>query len=165
MNQIDLIEQPPVPVDVRDKWQTPVDLFALLDSRYHFIIDLAASRENAKCERCFTEEDDCTVMSWPRSDEGWCFLNPPFSQMALFMAKVHDEHRLGSNVVVVMPGHRHEQGWFHRYVLPVASKVMVPFGRIAYYNPDGVKKSSPEFPSFVVEYNVKCNARLVMEML
>lgn len=161
--QLGLIDLPPPPVDVRDTWTTPRPLYARLDSEFHFVIDLAASKENALCAWYFTAEDDALTKAWPR--EGWCFLNPPFSQLPAFLEKTCCEARQGSSIVTVIPGHRHEQRWFHRYVIPVADEILVPRGRVSYGAPDGVPSSSPSFPSLVVVYRPRCAGRLTVRSL
>jgi hypothetical protein len=37
-----------------DEWSTPQPLFDLLNSEFHFTLDVCATEKNAKCERYFT---------------------------------------------------------------------------------------------------------------
>lgn len=136
----------------RDSWQTPDSLYRPLHHEFGFIIDLAASARNAKCDRFFTAEDNALVQEWPRIDEGWCWLNPPFTLIEQFCARVVEQRLRGSGVVVCAPGHRHEQDWFHRYVIGHADECRVPHGRVAYASTDGVVQSGPSFPSMVLVY-------------
>lgn len=62
-----------------DLWATPPDFFAQLNSYFHFTLDAAASPNNAKCERYFTEADNAFLQGWPESDMIW--LNPPYSNL------------------------------------------------------------------------------------
>lgn len=39
-------------------WETPQKLFDELDAEFHFTLDVAASDENHKCARYFTQSDD-----------------------------------------------------------------------------------------------------------
>ena len=48
----------------KQDWETPQDFFDRLNWKYHFTLDAAASPENAKCERFFTEEDDGISKNW-----------------------------------------------------------------------------------------------------
>ena len=39
-----------------EMWTTPQDFFDKLDAEFHFTLDAAATKENAKCPDYFTEE-------------------------------------------------------------------------------------------------------------
>ena len=58
----------------KDDWETPQDLFDKLNAEFNFDIDVCASKENAKCERYYSEEDDALSKEW----KGYCFMNPPY---------------------------------------------------------------------------------------
>lgn len=47
-----------------DEWETPQDLFDKLDAKYHFTLDVAASAENAKCEKYYDKSDNGLVQKW-----------------------------------------------------------------------------------------------------
>lgn len=140
--------------DTRDSWGTDPMLYRKLDSEFHFVLDLAASAGNAKADAFITEEQDALSIAWHLLDaDGSMFLNPPFSRMAIFMQKVSLEIDLCKHpIVVVSPGHRHEQQWFHDFVIGRAAEVRCPKGRINYVNPPGIKGDSARFPSFVYVY-------------
>ena len=45
-------------------WETPRALFEQLDAEFHFTLDAAASDENHKCGRYFTEKEDGLRQNW-----------------------------------------------------------------------------------------------------
>lgn len=139
--------------DARDCWRTPRDLFAALDARFNFVCDLAASADNALCSSYYSATADALTQDWPRV--GWLWLNPPFSRLPEFMAKTHEQVAHGCCVVAITPGHRHEQDWFHRHVVGVASTIALPRGRVEYVPAPGIESSSPAFPSMVLIYDGK----------
>lgn len=47
-----------------EKWETPQDFFDALDKEFHFTLDVAASEDNAKCRRYFTEKEDGLLQLW-----------------------------------------------------------------------------------------------------
>ena len=47
-----------------DEWATPQDFFDALDKEFHFSLDVAATKENAKCAKFYTAEDDGLQKSW-----------------------------------------------------------------------------------------------------
>lgn len=42
----------------KNYWETPQNLFDELDAEFHFTLDAAASEENHKCTRYFTQKED-----------------------------------------------------------------------------------------------------------
>src|SRR5262245_15118842 len=56
-------------------WITPQALVDVLNLDYRFTLDPAASRENAKCPRFYTREDDGLSKSWAGER---VFCNPPY---------------------------------------------------------------------------------------
>ena len=48
----------------KDDWETPQSLFNELDSKYHFVGDLAATAENAKCDRYISPEQNSLSKDW-----------------------------------------------------------------------------------------------------
>ena len=47
-----------------DDWATPQRLFDELNRAFHFTIDVCASKENAKCTKYFTKEQDGLKQDW-----------------------------------------------------------------------------------------------------
>lgn len=47
-----------------DEWSTPQSFFDELDREFHFDLDAAASKENHKCSRYFTIQDDGITQNW-----------------------------------------------------------------------------------------------------
>lgn len=58
-----------------DLRSTPQTFFDKLDSEFHFTLDPCATRENAKCEKYYTEKEDWLKQSW---DNEIVFCNPPY---------------------------------------------------------------------------------------
>lgn len=56
-------------------WETPQKLFDELDAEFHFTLDAAASDENHKCARYFTQNDDGLRQNWEGET---VFCNPPY---------------------------------------------------------------------------------------
>ena len=47
-----------------DNWETPQYLFDVLNAKYHFDLDVCASKENAKCPRYYSIKDNGLVQEW-----------------------------------------------------------------------------------------------------
>lgn len=115
------------PNDVRE---TPPELFAELDARYHFNLDACATHQNALCDTYWTEAGlfgpygqekgplyllpgDGLTGSWT---DATVFCNFPFSDPAAWLNKAW----LGGArlAYLLSPATRTEQGWWHEYVEP-----------------------------------------------
>ncbi len=105
----------------RDDLGTDPELFARLNERFHFTLDVAATQANAKCERYYTLEDDGLVRRW--DGRAWC--NPPYSQLGVWVKKAWTEWtseppppmRLDF-IVMLVPANRPEQAWWQEQVEP-----------------------------------------------
>ncbi len=53
----------------------------------HFNIDLAADGLNTKGSIYFREEEDSLSIDWPDVGQDWCWLNPPFGNIAPWAEK------------------------------------------------------------------------------
>ncbi len=128
-------------------WGTPQDLFDELDDKFRFVIDLAASPENAKCERFFTESDDALSKSWVVG--GWAFCNPPYGrQIRKWVEKAYHEWKLGAKIVMLIPA-RTDTSYFHDYIYGKA-KVIFIRGRIRFVDPEKNVYAPAPFPSMIV---------------
>ncbi|NIQ10468.1 MAG: adenine methyltransferase [candidate division Zixibacteria bacterium] len=125
-----------------DEWETPPELFALLDREYHFTLDVCATPENAKCERYFTVDDNGLLQSWAGEI---CWMNPPYSNISNFMFYAHEQaYRNGATVVCLVPA-RVDTRWWWNYCTP-AESIRFLKGRLKFVGAD----SSAPFPSAIV---------------
>jgi phage N-6-adenine-methyltransferase len=60
-----------------DEWQTPIAIFAKFDREFDFQLDVAATKDNAKCVRFFDKAANGLNQDW--AARNWC--NPPYSQI------------------------------------------------------------------------------------
>jgi len=130
----------------RDDWRTPLELYARLDQDFHFTVDAAADDKNALHEVFWTKKTNGLTQSWAGHR---VFCNPPFSQKHLWAAKAAEGE--AGVAVLILPA-TVEQEWFHRFVLGVQARIMIPQGRIAFKAPPGVKETSPRFASIIAMY-------------
>jgi phage N-6-adenine-methyltransferase len=101
-----------------DERTIPADDFAPLDKRFQFTIDAAATAENTRLPRYWTEADNALEQSWT-GERVWC--NPPYSHpnLSLWVQKAWYEWRRGASLIVMLvPANRTEQEWWQRWVEP-----------------------------------------------
>lgn len=147
-------------VTPKDEWGTPQWLFDLLDQEFHFQVDAAATKENAKLPAYFEDLD-----SVPTLEFGWyCkgawerfFLNPPYSagNIDRFMQKAYEESQKGSIVVCLVPCAT-DTRWWHNYAMK-AQEIRFIKGRVRFvgYDEDGKQvQNSPTFSSCIVIFDL-----------
>ena len=132
-----------------DEWRTPKDLFKKLHKKFNFVCDVAASHENALCDLYnFKSEnkEDCGLYG-PWTSRNWC--NPPYSQLAKWIAKADQEAELGNLTVMLIPA-RTDTKAFHAHV---HNKWHVEFlqGRLKFSE----SKNSAPFPSMLVYFGIR----------
>lgn len=100
--------------EIDDRATSP-ELFAALNARFVFTLDVAASARNTKCPRYFTRGDDGLSQSWADA-RVWC--NPPYSDVRPWLEKAWMEVDRATLIVMLLPANRTEQGWWQEFVEP-----------------------------------------------
>lgn len=126
-----------------DMWATPQWFFDELDKEFHFTLDACAVKENAKCERFFSPEDDGLSKEW--TGTVWC--NPPYGRTVGQWVKKAAESK--ATIVMLLPA-RTDTKWFHDYIYQKAEVRFIK-GRLKF---GGCDNSAP-FPSMVVIFRNK----------
>lgn len=84
-------------------------------------IDLAATTENAKCERFITPEQDTFKYNWAKLlNGGLGWLNPEFDPMVLWVEKCAREQQRKAEFLALAPASV-STNWFWDYVKPYAT--------------------------------------------
>lgn len=123
-----------------DLWATPQEFFDRLDAEFHFVLDVCATSENAKCAAYYTKELDGLAQPW----FGTCWMNPPYGRtIGQWMHKAWNESQAGATVVCLVPA-RTDTAWWHDYAM--AGEIRFIRGRLKF----GGHKNSAPFPCAVV---------------
>ena len=110
------------------EYETPDEIFSPLNNIHNFTLDVAANKNNAKCARFFSQEDDGLNKSW--SGEV-CWMNPPYGRvMQKWIRKAHAEWKRGCTVVALIPA-RTNTSWWHECIQDIA-KVKFIRGQVAF---------------------------------
>lgn len=99
---------------------TPWRFFKHLDARYHFDLDLCATRRNAQVEAYFGRG---SFLAEDAFEEGLCwaeygetaFLNPPYSEIPRWLGRAAGEVRAHRNfrIVALLPSNTSARWWHH----------------------------------------------------
>lgn len=124
-----------------EEWATPQDLYDVLDSEFHFDLDVCATEENHKAPRFYTKADDGLAQAL----DGVCWMNPPYGKtISHWMKKAYESSQHGATVVCLVHA-RTDTAWWHDYVTH-AAEVRFIRGRLRF---GGAPNSCP-FPSVLV---------------
>lgn len=130
----------------RMDWETPTDLFAKLDSEFHFTLDAASSESNHKCQKYYTVKNSAFDHEWGGHT---VFCNPPYGRaIADWVRKCSMEASRKNTIVVMLLPARTDTRWFQDYILDRA-EVRFLKGRLR-FETDGIPDGPAPFPSMVV---------------
>lgn len=147
----------------KDEQRTPISLFAILDKRFRFAIDLCCTRENCLCHAgIFRGTTDSLVVDWKRctelsavglEDNLISYCNPPYSKGKIdkFVKKAYEESLKGAVVVMLLPADISTRWW--NYCMFASEWIRIK-GRVKFNHADGTPiKGSPKFGSMVVVFD------------
>ena len=127
-----------------EEWGTPKGLFDRLNKEFSFTLDICASKENAKCPKYYTKEEDALKQEWG----GVIWMNPPYGrQIGNWVKKAKETARQGKATVVCLLPARTDTAWWHDYAMK-ANEIRLIRGRLKF----GDGKGSAPFPSAVVVF-------------
>tara|TARA_B100000749_G_C18448710_1_gene475339 strand:- start:4036 stop:4581 length:546 start_codon:yes stop_codon:yes gene_type:complete len=90
------------PAELRNLWRTPDYVYDYLNKHFHFDIDLAANRDNAKCDMYLTEQMDSLKYDWHLFGKvGWLY--PPYDDTKPWVEKAIKESNQGFTTVMLIP--------------------------------------------------------------
>lgn len=128
-----------------DMWPTPQKFFDEQNKIHSFTLDCCASKDNAKCDKFFTEEDNGLQQTWT----GNVWMNPPYGRgIGEWVKKAYESvfvEGSSDKVVCLLPA-RTDTKWFHNWC--VKGKVEFIKGRLKF----GDAKNSAPFPSMLVVF-------------
>jgi len=129
-----------------NEWATPQEFYNKINKVYNFTLDPCCTKESAKCDTYFTQEDDGLSKSW----EGHTvFMNPPYGrEIKDWIAKAHKEaEQPGTTVVCLIPA-RTDTLYWHQHCMNAAEIILIK-GRLSF----GDGKGSAPFPSALVVFS------------
>lgn len=154
MSQLDAFPEaavdPTVDGDRRYTTRETMDLCMRLAEVQGWDLDVAADEESHWAASWYTTESNGLLQQW--RGRVWC--NPPFSDIAPWVAKAWTAYRDCEVVAMLLPANRTEQPWWQEDVEPWRDKpggqLSVRFlpGRVKFGhpgNPKGVGVGSPPF--------------------
>jgi phage N-6-adenine-methyltransferase len=125
-------------------WETPQDLFDLLDAEFGFTLDVCAVAPTAKCERFFTPEEDGLAQDWRGHI---CWMNPPYGDQIPHWMEKASEAAQDAVVVCLVPARTDTLWWWNSCL---AGEIRFLKGRLKFRQDAQSEPTSAPFPSAVV---------------
>lgn len=129
------------------EWTTPMWLFRILE-RLHgpFELDVAATKDNRKCENYFDRATNGLWQPWG-GVKVWC--NPPYcTGIANWIVKAYAESLEGAKVTCLLPAYT-DRGWWHNIVIPYAKIIYFVRSKVSF----GDQPGCAPFPSVAVVFD------------
>jgi len=128
------------------EWETPQELFDIINGIFRFDVDVCAKAGNAKCERYFSPEQDGLTQDWIGTV--WC--NPPYGrEIGKWVYRAHNSHIFNGTTVVMLLPSRTDTQWMHSHVFCGAHVIFLK-GRLSFGDAGG----SAPFPSLLAVYDL-----------
>lgn len=129
----------------RDEWETPQELFDILNKQYDFVFDCCATEYNKKC---FDFSNNFLNINYFRSRNFISWMNPPFSK-----AKEMFEHffKVVCCGVAIYRCDNLETKIWQDVIFPNADWIFIPKGRVVY---EGMEGNGSRFPSALIGVGV-----------
>lgn len=119
-----------------DHWSTPTEVYDALHKEFNFDFDPCPLHGDIGC-------NDGLYIAWGLSN----FINPPYSNIRMWLDKGFRENSLGKTCVYLLPCRTDTKYW-HEYVMK-ATEIRFIKGRLKF----GDAKNSAPFPSCIVVFN------------
>ena len=132
-----------------NEWETPQGFFDVLNKEFNFGLDVSATKENAKCKKYFTIEDDGLKQDWRGYGTVW--MNPPYGgHTGDWIKKAYEQSLEGVETVCLIVSSTDRSYW-HEYIFPFAKQIRFIRGRLKF----GVATSTAPFASALVVFGKK----------
>lgn len=108
---------------VRDLWETPDEIVEYMENRYgEYDLDAAASENNKKCDKFYSQETNCLKRWWGSNKHVW--LNPPYSRPDAFIKKAIEQMEHNNQIDILLPGDN-STAWFREAQLHAAEIIWI----------------------------------------
>ena len=135
-------------------WATPKNLFDELNKEFNFTLDFCANKENTKCLRFYSKEDNALIQN-PKNEVIFC--NPPYGrEISKFIKKLFELSK-NNKIVMLIPA-RTDTSYWHNYI---QGKAEVRFirGRVKFEGLNGkgefIKGKPSTFPSVIIVFETQ----------
>lgn len=128
-----------------NEWATPQKLFDYLNGEFNFTLDPCATKDNAKCGKYYTIEEDGLSKSW---ENEVVFMNPPYGgHTREWLEKAYKESLNGATVICLIVSATDRTYW-HDLISKYADEIWFMRGRVKF----GGKDTTAPFASSIIVF-------------
>ena len=104
-----------VKMENKQELETPRELYDQACEMFKVkpVVDVAATRENTKCEIYFAKQEDGLAQEWIHDS----FLNPPYNNVKPWVKKAYEQNIKHNISVLALLPVKTDTSWFHDYIL------------------------------------------------
>lgn len=143
-------------IDPRQEWETPSDLFGVLDREFGFDLDVCATAANTKHPVFISPSCNALKKNMPwlfLKSRGW--LNPGFANPMPWCEKAHTEVQRDPTNLVVQIGLVSVSAAWWRFACTHASEIRLLSPRPQFVAPPGIKQTSNPRESVIIVWRKK----------
>ncbi len=154
----------------KDCWQTPQALFDAIDREFNFDVDVCASDNNKLCSFFFSAKFSALENEWTNTWLTNChptrsfFMNPPYSQTALFLERAAQQAKKHNINVVALVNANTDTKWFADAV-KAANEIRLITGRVSFIRADGKKANGNTKGQCVIIWRGNCETPCNITMM
>lgn len=132
-----------------NEWATPQYFFNKLNEEFNFTLDPCSTKENKKCNKNYTMEDDGLNKNWGGYK---VFMNPPYGgHTGDWIKKAYESSLIKDTLVVCLIVSATDRSYWHEWIFPYANEVRFIRGRLKF----GDSKHTAPFASAIIVFNGK----------
>lgn len=136
----------------KDDWETPQELFDILEEEFNFTLDVCATHDNTKVSIYYSPEVDGLKQKW----EGTCWMNPPYGReiYSWIQKAYHAAYYDGATIVCLVPA-RVDTSWWWDFC--IRGEIRFMRGRLKFGGGD----SGAPFPSAIVIFRPEMKREVI----
>ena len=133
----------------KDDWQTPDRVLDCVHDMCAVIgLDPCAGRDTDLAVSNMTKDEDGLSLSWQK--QGLVFVNPPYSELKLWVPKVVKEAQEGAEILLLIPARTDTMAF--QLAMRWSNALCFVAGRLKYLDQGVTCKNSAPFPSAVLYF-------------
>ena len=135
----------------KHNWETPPDLFGVINDKFRFTLDLCAEPSTAKVHSFYTEAQDAFKQSWG----GTCWMNPPYGRdVSRWLQEAVIRTQAGGCAIVALVAARPGTVYWSDWVWPFADVTFIT-GRLRFWEDGAPARDPAPFESALLHYRAR----------
>ncbi len=131
---------------IKDDWKTPPSFVKFINKNFKIAVDPCCSVFNVRAKKHYTIKDNGLKQKW----ETWTFVNPPYSDVKIWIKKAYKEYQKGNKVLMLIFA-KSENSFFQQYAFK-ANYILFIRGRLKFQYGNKRKRNAAPFGSCLIVF-------------